>query len=86
MPYAYGIDVLESKDFIVAKVKAPSMPKATEQSSFCATGLGMAGSIEDDSGIIPFACEGGHADFAPRTIFRWIAWAISRRNYGRISV
>ncbi len=63
--YAYGIDALESKDFI-------SLGEGSEDAEgnraviSARTGLGVAGLYWDGFRHHPFACEGGHADFAPR--------------------
>jgi glucokinase len=63
--YAYGIDALESKDFIT--LSAGSDDADGNRAVISAkTGLGMAGLYWDGFRHHPFACEGGHADFAPR--------------------
>ena len=46
--------------------KARKTPKAIAQSSLPGPDLGMAGLYWDGFRHHPFACEGGHADFAPR--------------------
>ena len=63
--YAYGIDGLESKDFITLSegLEAAEGNRAVISAK---TGLGMAGLYWDGFRHHPFACEGGHADFAPR--------------------
>lgn len=63
--YAYGIDALDSKDFIT--IGAGSEDAEGNRAVISAkTGLGMAGLYWDGFRHHPFACEGGHADFAPR--------------------
>ena len=63
--YAYGIDALESKDFIT--ISAGSEDAEGNRAVISAkTGLGMAGLFWDGFRHHPFACEGGHADFAPQ--------------------
>ena len=62
---AYGIAVLEPKDFAVLSEGAPD---ATGNAAliFAGTGLGEAGLYWDGTQHRPFASEGGHATFAPR--------------------
>jgi glucokinase len=63
--YAYGIDALESKDFIT--ISAGSEDAEGNRAVISAkTGLGMAGLFWDGFRHHPFACEGGHTDFSPR--------------------
>jgi glucokinase len=62
--YAYGIDALESKDFVVLSPGAADAEGNTAVIS-AGTGLGEAGLFWDGHRHHPFACEGGHADFAP---------------------
>ncbi len=63
---AYGVWELEPADFAVLNAGAPG---ATGNAAIIAagTGLGEAGFYWDGRQHHPFACEGGHADFAPRT-------------------
>src|ERR1700736_1510956 len=63
--YAYGIDALESKDFITLSEGAEDA-EGNRAVISARTGLGMAGLYWDGFRHHPFACEGGHADFAPR--------------------
>jgi glucokinase len=63
--YAYGVDGLESKDFVT--LHAGSEDAEGNRAVISArTGLGVAGLYWDGYRHHPFACEGGHADFAPR--------------------
>jgi glucokinase len=53
------------------------------------TGLGEAGMFWDGTRHIPFACEGGHADFAPRSelecdLLNWLRERFGRVSYERI--
>lgn len=63
---AYGIGELSPQDFVVLH---PGDPEATGNMAVISpgTGLGEAGIFWDGRKHIPFACEGGHTDFAPRT-------------------
>jgi len=63
--YAYGIDALESKDFISLSEGAEDA-EGNRAVISARTGLGVAGMYWDGFRHHPFACEGGHADFAPR--------------------
>jgi glucokinase len=82
--YAYGIDALESKDFV-------SLSEGTEDAEgnraviSARTGLGMAGLFWDGFRHHPFACEGGHADFAPRNDIEIELLVYLQKKYGRIS-
>ena len=63
--YAYGIDSLGSRDFITLHSGSEDAEGNTAVIS-ASTGLGEAGLLWDGVRQHPFACEGGHADFAPR--------------------
>jgi glucokinase len=63
--YAYGLDSLESNDFITLHAGSEDAEGNTAVIS-AGTGLGEAGLLWDGVRQHPFACEGGHADFAPR--------------------
>lgn len=64
--YAYGLDSLESKDLVTLHPGSEDAEGNTAVIS-ASTGLGEAGLVWDGFRQHPFACEGGHADFAPRT-------------------
>lgn len=61
----YGILALEEKDFAVLNAGSPDASGNAAVIS-AGTGLGEAGAYWDGKRYHPFACEGGHADFAPR--------------------
>src|ERR1700720_3672315 len=82
--YAYGIDALESKDFITLGEGAEDAEGNRAVISAC-TGLGKAGLYWDGFRHHPFACEGGHADFAPRNDLQMELLAYLQKKYGRIS-
>ena len=63
--YAYGLDSLESRDFITLHPGSDDAEGNTAVIS-AGTGLGEAGLLWDGFRQHPFACEGGHCDFAPR--------------------
>jgi glucokinase len=82
--YAYGIDALESKDFIT--ISAGSENAEGNRAVISAkTGLGMAGLFWDGFRHHPFACEGGHADFGPRDTIQIELLAYLQKKYGRVS-
>jgi glucokinase len=82
--YAYGIDALESKDFVT--LGAGSEDAEGNRAVISArTGLGVAGLYWDGFRHHPFACEGGHADFAPRDEMQMELLAYLQKKYGRIS-
>src|ERR1700686_1447556 len=82
--YAYGIDGLESKDFITLSEGAEGA-EGNRAVISAKTGLGMAGLYWDGYRHHPFACEGGHADFAPRNALQMELLAYLQKKYGRIS-
>src|ERR1700726_2985900 len=82
--YAYGIDGLESKDFITLS-EGVEEAEGNRAVISAKTGLGMAGLYWDGFRHHPFACEGGHADFAPRNDLQMELLAYLQKKYGRIS-
>src|SRR5246127_1429052 len=82
--YAYGVDALESKDFVTL---SEGMEDAEGNRAVISarTGLGMAGLYWDGYRHHPFACEGGHADFAPRNELQTELLVYLQKKYGRIS-
>ncbi len=62
---AYGIAVLETKDFFNLN-KGDTSIKGNAALISAGTGLGEAGLYWDGKNHLPFACEGGHVDFAAR--------------------
>jgi len=82
--YAYGIDGLESKDFITLG-EGVDQAEGNRAVISAKTGLGMAGLYWDGFRHHPFACEGGHADFAPRIELQTELLVYLQKKYGRIS-
>src|ERR1700726_4127160 len=82
--YAYGIDGLESKDFITLSEGAEDA-EGNRAVISARTGLGMAGLYWEGFPHHPFACEGGHADFAPRNELQTELVVYLQKKYGRIS-
>lgn len=63
---AYGIRALKEEEFYCLQ-KGNSDQIGNQGLVSAGTGLGEAGFIWDGKDHIPFACEGGHCDFAPKT-------------------
>jgi len=82
--YAYGIDGLESKDFITLSEGAEES-EGNRAVISAKTGLGIAGLYWDGFRHHPFACEGGHADFAPLDELQMELLAYLQKRHGRIS-
>jgi len=82
--YAYGIDALDSKDFITLSTGSEDA-EGNRAVISAKTGLGMAGLYWDGFRHHPFACEGGHADFAPRDQIQTELLAYLQKEYGRVS-
>ncbi len=85
---AYGVAVLAAKDFVVLNQGAPD---AGGNAAIIAagTGLGEAGFYWDSVRHHPFACEGGHADFAPRNeleteLLRYLLTRFAHVSYERV--
>jgi glucokinase len=82
--YAYGLDALESKDFITLS-EGSDDAEGNRAVISARTGLGVAGLYWDGFRHHPFACEGGHTDFAPRDHLEIELLAYLQEKYGRIS-
>jgi glucokinase len=81
---AYGIAALEPQDFVTLN---PGAGGATGNAAVISvgTGLGEAGLFWNGTGHQPFACEGGHADFAPRDEFEAELLLWLQAKYGHVS-
>src|SRR6266567_1569509 len=82
--YAYGIDALESKDF-VALSEGSEDAEGNRAVISARTGLGVAGLYWDGYRHHPFACEGGHTDFAPRNDLEADLAQYLRKKYDHVS-
>jgi len=83
--YAYGIDALEDKDFITLNEGAEDA-EGNRCVVSARTGLGVAGLYWDGRRHHPFACEGGHTNFAPRNDEEADLLRYLRKKYsGRVS-
>src|SRR5437762_7809372 len=82
--YAYGVDALASTDFITLSEGAEDA-EGNRVVISARTGLGLAGLYWDGFRHHPFACEGGHSDFAPRNELEMELLGYLQKKYGRIS-
>jgi len=82
--YAYGISALESKDFVTLQEGAED-PTGNAAVISAGTGLGEAGLYWDGFREHPFACEGGHTDFAPGTELELALLRYLMKRYKRVS-
>jgi glucokinase len=82
--YAYGIDALDSKDFVTLN-EGSEDEEGNRAVISARTGLGMAGLYWDGFRHHPFACEGEHADFAPRNSLGMELLGYLQKKYGRVS-
>jgi len=81
--HASGIDGLQPEDFVPLNPAEPGEGNAALIAP--GTGLGEAGLLWDGARRTPFASEGGHADFAPRTDLEIDLHKYLRAKYGRVS-
>src|SRR5712675_3475715 len=82
--YAYGIDALDSKDFVTLN-EGSEDAEGNRAVISARTGLGVAGLYWDGFRHHPFGCEGGHSDFAPRNELEMELLTYLQKKYGRIS-
>jgi glucokinase len=81
---AYGIGALQPEDFVVLQAGSPEA-KGNAAVISAGTGLGEAGLYWDGSQSIPFACEGGHTDFAPRNELEIDLLRFLTKKFGHVS-
>ncbi|MBS1997973.1 MAG: glucokinase [Cyanobacteria bacterium SZAS LIN-2] len=82
---AYGLELVSTEDLIDLN------PEGVERDGNRAvispgTGLGQAGIFAMGRQHMPFACEGGHTDFAPRTELESELMMYLHNKFGRVSV
>src|SRR5215470_2258413 len=82
--YAYGVDALESKDFVTLSQGAEDA-EGNRAIISARTGLGVAGLFWDGFRHHPFACEGGHMDFAPKNDLEIELAQYLRKKYEHVS-
>lgn len=81
---AYGIDVLQPQDLVTLAAGAPDA-KGNRAVIAAGTGLGQAGLFWDGERHRPFACEGGHTDFAPRSDVEAELFTYLESRHGHVS-
>lgn len=81
---AYGIAVLQRKDFVILN-KGARNARGNRAIISAGTGLGEAGMYWDGENHRPFASEGGHVDFAPRNRVEMELLDYSMKHYRRVS-
>ena len=81
--HASGIDGLQPEDLIPLNRAEPVEGNAALIAP--GTGLGEAGLFWNGKHRVPFASEGGHADFAPRNDLEIALHKYLRGKYGRVS-
>ena len=82
--YAYGVDALESQDFVTLS-EGSDDAEGNRAVISARTGLGVAGLYWDGYRHHPFACEGGHTDFAPRNDLEVELLQYLLKKYGHVS-
>lgn len=81
---AFGIGALDASDMVVVKEGVPGASGNAAVIS-AGTGLGEAGLFWDGCWHLPFACEGGHCDFAPRNELEITLLEYLIAKFGRVS-
>jgi glucokinase len=82
--YAYGVDALESKDLVTLNAGLEDA-EGNRAVISARTGLGVAGLYWDGFRHHPFACEGGHTDFAPRNDLEIELFRYLLKKHGHVS-
>jgi glucokinase len=82
---AWGIAALDPND-VVALNQVEGNPVGNQAVISAGTGLGEAGMYWDGSQYHVFACEGGHADFAPRNELETELLGYLQARFGHVSV
>ncbi len=80
---AYGIKVLKKEDLYLLHRGVEQ--KGNQALISAGTGLGEAGLFWDGEKHLPFACEGGHADFAPRDELEVELFFYLKKKFGHVS-
>lgn len=82
---AYGLNMLQNKDFCLIHQGVPHS-QGNRAIISPGTGLGEAGIFFNGKTYLPFACEGGHADFAPKNDLEDALLKYLRKKYnGHVS-
>lgn len=81
---AYGIGALDAADFVVLNSGDQDV-NGNAAVIAAGTGLGEAGLFWDGHRHLPWACEGGHTEFSPRTDLDIELFKFLRAQFGRVS-
>jgi len=81
---AWGISALAEDDFYVLNEGRPN-PLGNRSIISAGTGLGQAGLFWDGVRHLPFASEGGHADFAPHSDLEIALLQYLKQRYAHVS-
>jgi glucokinase len=81
---AYGLAMLNEKD-ITFIYKGKEQVPGNAAVIAPGTGLGEAGLYWDGKYFHPFATEGGHSDFAPRSMFDFELYLYLQKQFGHVS-
>lgn len=81
---AYGLNMLQEDEFFVLN-EGDKDAEGNKALISAGTGLGEAGIFFDGKREIPFACEGGHTDFAPRDEKEDSLLRFLRKKFGHVS-
>ena len=81
---AYGLRMLKREELLL--LHAGQTNQCGNQALIAAgTGLGEAGLYWDGKEHRPFACEGGHTDFAARDELEWELFLFLKKKFGHVS-
>lgn len=81
---AYGIRMLKKEELVLLH-KGNAEPVGNRALIAAGTGLGEAGLYWDGKEHHPFACEGGHVDFAPRDPLEIELLSYLQKKFGHVS-
>lgn len=81
---AYGLKVLKGQELLLIQKGNPGQ-KGNQGLIAAGTGLGEAGLYWDGKEHHPFACEGGHTDFAPRDALEIELLVYLQKKYSHVS-
>lgn len=81
---AYGLRMLKPEELVPLHPGHPGR-KGNAALIAAGTGLGEAGIFWDGKEHIPFACEGGHSDFAPRDDLEIELFVYLKKKFGHVS-
>ena len=82
---AYGLNELGENEFAVLN-EGEAHPTGNQAVISAGTGLGQAGIYHENGELRPFATEGGHADFAPRSELEMELLRYLLTKFERVSV